>query len=404
MKASTLKLCLPVVAMTAQQTAAALVIPPFLDDLKYPVSAIGSLISLGPILALAARLPSGLTYRQNRARTLMVAALLLLTVSTFLYNFAVKTLHFALVHALNGFAYGAATTFYLAFYVDALPPDEDRHHAMGYYSGCLAIGYSAGGFVAGYIADQLGYEATFQFASLLGLLCLVMLFFLRQPYPTKASREVHMEDSTPTLLRSLKSILDPKIAMIMVVALFLNMLHHMGNVFLPLYALAVGLTLTDVGIIKGLYALCNAITRPLSGTVTKRLSHQFLSRAGLPLQSAFMTLVPFFHGLGPLLVLFVLMGSIRAVVLVANTISMVEDTDESLVSRGVASGIFNAAGDLGNILGPNVGGIIASFTGIAHLFFVVPFMIVVLFFLALWGCKFVGAARDQQLDATIRAS
>jgi len=60
MKAGTLKLCIPIAAMTAQQSAAMLVIPPFLDDLKYPVSAIGTLISLGPVLAFTARLPSGM--------------------------------------------------------------------------------------------------------------------------------------------------------------------------------------------------------------------------------------------------------------------------------------------------------------------------------------------------------
>ena len=55
MKMATLKLCLPVAAMTAQQNAAQFIIPPFLDDLKYPVSAIGTLISLAPIFALGAR-------------------------------------------------------------------------------------------------------------------------------------------------------------------------------------------------------------------------------------------------------------------------------------------------------------------------------------------------------------
>jgi MFS family permease len=394
MKASTLKLCLPVIAMTAQQSAASLVIPPFLHDLRYPVSAIGSLISVAPVLALAARLPSGMAYSGERARILMVAALSVMTVCTFLYSFAVTPFHFALVHAFNGFAYGAATTIYLAFYVEALPPDEDRYHAMGYYAGCLAIGYSVGGFVAGYVADKLGYTATFDFGAFLGLLCLAMLFLIRQSRYIKTLKDSHRAETTPTLLQSLKGILDPRIVSIVVVALFLNMLHQLGNVFLPLYGLAVGLTLTEVGVIKGVYSLCNAITRPLSGFVAKRVGHQGFSRAGLPLQSVFMTLVPFFHDLPSLLVVFVLVGFLRAVAIVANTISVVEDVDQTRVSRGIASGIFNAAADLGNILGPSVGGLIASFTGVANLFLVGPFMIAVLFFIALWGCKFVPPSKS----------
>lgn len=242
----------------------------------------------------------------------------------------------------------------------------------------------------GYVADKLGYAATFKFASLLGLLCIALFFFLRPSPSRKAVEDSGKEKNAQPFLASLKSILDPKMATIMIVALFLNLLHQMGNTFLPLYGLAVGLTLTQVGAIKGLYSLCNAITRPMSGMVTRRLGHRRLSRAGLPLQSFFVMLVPFFHGFGPLLIVFLLAGFIRAIVIVANTISMVEDTDSSRVSRGVVSGIYNAAGDIGNILGPSVGGLIASFTGVAYLFLVGPLLFVALFFASLWGCRFVG--------------
>ena len=71
-----------------------------------------------------------------------------------------------MVHPLNGFAYGAVTTLYMAFYVDSLAPDENRNHAMGYYVGTLALGYSTGNFLGGLMADHFGYGATFQVAAL----------------------------------------------------------------------------------------------------------------------------------------------------------------------------------------------------------------------------------------------
>lgn len=388
MKPTTLKLCLLVVVMTAQQSMVSLVIPPFLEALRYPLSAIGALISVGPILALASRLPSGLAYRGDRARMLMAAALSVVSLTNFLYAFAAKPLHFALVHALNGFAHGAAMTVYLALFVEALPLGEGRHHAMGYYAGCLAVGYSTGGFAAGYIADKSGYGTVFTLASLLVLVCIGMLFLIKLP---SAAVTAHPRSAamTPPLFSSLKSTLDPKIGALVVIHLFLNMIHQLGMVFLPLYGLAVGLTLTQVGIIKGLYSLCNAVTRPLSGFVMKGLSHQRVSRVGLPLQAALMTLVPLFYNLAPLVVIFILIGFLRAVAIVANTISMVEDVDPSRVSRGVASGIYSAAGDLGNIVGPSAGGIIAGLTGIVSLFLFGPALIALAFLSALWGCKFI---------------
>jgi len=393
MKAGTLTLCLPVVMITAQHNASALILPPLLDHLGYPVSAIGSLVSVAPVLALASRLPSGLVYRGHRARMLMVLSLLAMALSNFLYIFATRPLHVALVQALNGFAFGAATTIYFAFFVDALPRGANRHHAMGYYAGSLALGHSAGSLAVGYLADHLGYTASFQFGALVALIALALILLLAHPAPARTEEGAARGGPTRTVLESFRNLADPAVAAVVVVALFLNLLHQIGAVFLPLYGLAVGLTLTQIGAIRGFYSLCNAVTRPLIGPVVTRFGYQGLSLVGLPLHAGVMMLVPLFHGFAGLLVVFVLAGFLRAVVLVANTIGMVEDMDESRVPRGVASGIFNAAGDLGLILGPSFGGLVASVTGIALLFFVGPLAAALVFLLSLWGCGFVKPAR-----------
>ncbi|HEY2989998.1 MAG TPA: MFS transporter [Candidatus Binatia bacterium] len=389
MKTGTLKLCLPVVAVTAQQNVAGLIVPPFLQSAHFPVAMIGSLIALGPVLALASRIPTGLAYTDRRARLLMTLSLLAMAACNFLYPFALTGISFAVVHGLNGFAYGAITTLYLAFYIGSLPPDEDRNHAMGYYAGSLALGYSTGNFLGGYVGDRFGYESTFQLAALMSVLCAGLLFSLNKP--TSSDGPKNGGSTSPGLhwLQALKAAWEPKLVAVAVVALFLNLLHQMANVFLPLYGLAVGLTLTQVGVIKGFYALCNAITRPISGLVVNRLGHRPISYAGLPLQSLLVMLVPFSTDFLTLLIVYVSAGFIRAVAIVSNAISLVQDTDESRVPRGMSSGLYNAAGDLGNILGPGAGGLIASVTGVANLFLVGPLLTAVLFFLSLWACRFI---------------
>ena len=120
MKISTLKLLVPIVAITVQSNSASTIIPPFLHDLHIPMAAIGTLISLGPILALTSRLPVGMAYQRTRARLLVSIGVLAMGITNYLYGFAQDILVFAIVHALNGFAYGAVTTLYMAFYVDSL--------------------------------------------------------------------------------------------------------------------------------------------------------------------------------------------------------------------------------------------------------------------------------------------
>ena len=376
-----MKLLLPLVAITVQSNSASTIIPPFLQDLRIPVAAIGTLISLSPILALASRLPVGMTYNPHRARWLISLAVLVMGATNFCYSFAQSSLAFALVHAVNGFAYGAVTTLYMAFYVDSLAPDENRNHAMGYYVGTLALGYSTGNFFGGLMADHFGYGATFEAAGFLSLVPVALLWFLHGPDGRDASKSKQKTAAKLTSKASFKALLEPELATVVIVALFLNLLHQMSGVFISLYCLGVGMSLTQIGVIRAAFAGCNAVTRPISGHVVNKFGHRGLSYAGIPLQSALLMLIPLFTGFGAILTVYVISGLMRAVVIVANAVGLVQDVDENKVQRGFASGIYNAAGDLGNILGPSIGGLIAQATSIGSVFVVGSLGSTVLFLL-----------------------
>lgn len=387
MKANTLKLCLPVIAITMQNNVSWLLISPYLQDLQFPVAAIGSLISLSPLLSLVSRIPTGIVYKQSRARSLITIAVVVMGVCSFFYSFAVTALTFALVHGINGLAYGAATTLYMAYYVDSLARDENRSHAMGYYVGSLAVGYSTGNFLAGYLADDFGYEVAFSVAALLSLVPLAFVWTLGGGTARETATTTRVPRAQLRFSDSLKAVFDPGMLEVMIVALFLNFLNQVAGVFLPLYGLAIGVTLTQVGVIRGMYTLCNAVTRPLSGFVVTRFGHRRLSRGGLALQSALLMLVPLCGNFATLLAVSTGSGFMRAVAIVSNAVGLIEDVDDTKVQRGVASGIYNAAGDLGNIIGPSAGGMIAAFTGLAGLFVFAPLVSTLLFFFVLWKLK-----------------
>jgi DHA1 family multidrug resistance protein-like MFS transporter len=370
MKLSTAKLLVPIIAVTIQSNSASTVIPPYLDHMRIPVALIGSLISLGPIFALMARLPIGMLYSRSHARSLLSLAILAMGLTNYCYSFAASSLSFALVHCLNGFAYSAVTTLYMAFYVDSLAPDENRNHAIGYYVGCLAMGYSTGNFFGGLIADHWGYSWTFQLGALLSFVAVALLWFLHGPSSDAPVPGKAKEVGKLTVRETARALLEPELATVVLVALFLNLLHQMGGVFISLYGLAVGMSLTQIGIIRAAYAGCNAVTRPISGHVVNKFGHKGLSYFGLPLQSMILMLVPLFTSFGAIIVVYVASGFMRAIVIVANAVGLVQDVPETKVRRGLASGVYNAAGDVGNILGPSIGGFIAQATGIASVFVV----------------------------------
>ena len=369
MRLSTLKLLVPIVAVTIQSNSASTVIPPYLDQMRIPVALIGTLISLGPIFALMARLPVGMLYSRDRARLLVSVAVLAMGATNYLYSFAAGSVSFALVHCLNGFAYSGVTTLYMAFYVDSLAPEENRNHAMGYYVGSLALGYSTGNFLGGLTADHWGYAWTFRLGALLSPVSAGLMWLLRESRAGVAKPK-EIEKAKLTVRGLMNALSEPELATVVLVALFLNLLHQMGNVFISLYGLGVGMSLTQIGIVRAGYAGVNAVTRPISGHVVAKIGHRRLSYFGLPLQSLILTLIPLLTGFSTILVVYVASGLMRAIVIVANAVGLVEDVPESRVQRGLASGVYNAAGDIGNIMGPSIGGFIAQPSGIASVFVV----------------------------------
>jgi MFS transporter, DHA1 family, multidrug resistance protein len=387
MKRSTFKLLLPVIAITIQSNSASTLIPPFLNQLQIPVGLIGTMISLGPIFALVSRLPVGMAYQHSRARMLIVVAVLIMGISNFLYSFAADGVTFAVVHSVNGFAYGAVTTLYMAFYVDSLAPDENRSHAMGYYVGSLAVGYSTGNFFGGVVADHFGYAATFQSAAFLSLVPCVLLWLFRMPHAESAAN-TKQKPAVKLISREFwQALLEPGLATVVVTALFLNLLHQMSGVFVSLYGVAVGMSLTQIGVIRAAYAGVNAVTRPISGHVVNKVGHRGLSYAGIPLQSALLMLIPLFTGFGAILIVYIMSGLMRAIVIVANAVGLVQDVDETRVQRGIASAVYNSAGDLGNILGPSIGGVIAQATSIGSVFVIGSLGATVLFLSVIFAVR-----------------
>jgi len=94
-------------------------------------------------------------------------------------------------------------------------------------------------------------------------------------------------------------------------------------------------------------------------------------------------LVPLFTSFGTIIVVYVASGFMRAIAIVANAVGLVQDVSESKVRHGLVSGVYNTAGDLGNILEPSIGGFIAHATGTASVFVVGPLASTMLFLVAI---------------------
>jgi predicted MFS family arabinose efflux permease len=256
-----------------------------------------------------------------------------------------------------------ATTINLAVFTDSLPPGRARQRALGYYMAGIAVGYSLGAFLAGFIADWYGTTPAFLLAAGFGAVALLGV-------PPRAPRMAAV--AAPDEPFRLGMLWHRRLLAVVVVAFTLSMAFMFWNTYLPLYGLAIGLTLGQVGTVRAAFGLCQVVARPLSGGVVERVGATRMTVFGLAIQTLGLMVVPLTDSLAVLLVVFVAHGSARALAIVANAVEVVEGAEDAGVPRGVMAGIYNTAMDLGNLAGPALGGLAASVVGLSGSFVLVP--------------------------------
>lgn len=330
------------------------------------------------------RVPAGLLYTGARSRKLMAGSLVLSTVTSVFYPLAIHPLSFALVRCLHGIGFSIATTVNMALFVESMPDKGDRGRAAGRYAGGMAFGYMLGSFIAGFSADLLGFQGAFLVLAFLWLLALAPVLLvepgLARPVRGLAAR-TGPSKSTRQILSALT---DPGVAGAVLGSFYLSILQAVYSAFTPLLFVAQGLSLSQIGVIRGTFAMVNAFGRPLAGTFMSGLGYRRLQSFGLAVQALF--LIFFFLPYGFVFYLGISVASAigRAVGYVANTVALAEDIDPSRISRGVASGIMNASRDAGSILGPLLGGVIVQVVGIEMLWLVAPPLLIASHFALLW--------------------
>jgi len=366
-----------VVATTSAEGVFQFLIPPYLEQSGYPVSLIGFYYALPFAVALLWRVPAGLLYRPSRVRGLVAGAGLVAAITSFFLSYASGPLAFALVRGAYGVAAATITTVTLAHFMGTIAHGPGRSHAMGYYAGALAGGFTIGNLAGGFVGQRWGYPTAFAVGAAFELGVIVFAFGL----PTVAA--------APPLIRASGSLwsrwrvlTDPGLAYAALVAFLLNVLFHLPGSFFPLYAVAAGLTLAEVGVIRAAFSFANLAVRGLSGLALQHVPRRQAAMVGIAAQAVALMLVPISYSFLPLLLIMLFVALWRAVGLVASTMVLAEDPDPRRVSRGLASGVYNAAGDLGS-LGVSIGGgLLAAQVGVDALFWLLPGVVLVVYVLA----------------------
>jgi MFS family permease len=358
-----------------------LLYPLFLHQYGYDLNAVGALSSLAAVLKLASRVPVGARYRGSSARREQVFWLLVFLVSTSGYAFGGGALPWVtLLTIVHGFAFGALSTINLAVAID-ISGGRRAGAVMGWYTASLSAGYALGAFLSGAVADRIGVDAAFFWLGLSPLLAVGAV------WGTPALADV--VKAAPAVgvawwRRGVTAFLgiDGRVWLAFVIVLFLNMLSDSTDTFFPLYGTAIGLPVAFIGGLKGLKSASATIIRFLSGAVFRFLDFRAINFWAVLIFAAATFALPF--AAGPFatigfLALFAVAGLCRGILRVTSAATIAELRREGR-DIGLASGVYNAGLDIGSIIGPAAGGVVATALGIPAMFQILAVASLALYF------------------------
>jgi MFS transporter, DHA1 family, multidrug resistance protein len=350
------------------------VFPPFAQSGGYEVATVGFLVSIFSVFSLVSRLPAGALLSGRVAPMAAIGSTVLLALSTAGYALSHDLAVLTMMRATSGLAYGVIGTLNMAVLMGAIERREQRAAVTGWYLGWLAAGNAVGGFVCGWLADAVGYQATFVISAAVLVLALPLVGG-RSPAAVSPAEGAGKRGERPPWqwmfrLPLLVSGLQ---------AFNVNALSQLIWSFYMLYGLEVGLTLSLLGLHRGAYSTTSMVARPLVAKLTRWVSYGSMATWGLVLTAVVTLLVPFFGGFLPLLVLNIVLGGLRAGALVGSMVAAVEYAGEDPRKRGLAAGMYSFASDCANVLTPLIGGLVAERIGLAAMFWAMPLGLISLY-------------------------
>ncbi|MCG8548803.1 MAG: MFS transporter [Desulfobacterales bacterium] len=267
-----------------------------------------------------------------------------------------------LVRLLHGTASLLVVPVAMALAADIAPPRK-----LGLYMGTLnmaiMIGLGFGPAMGGIIRDTLGFNAAFYIMGALALLTSLIVAVL---LPADKMHLSGIKRPQPYPFR--KIITHKTAAGILIMRFFAASGQGSVYTFLPILALKIDLSSSQVGIILTMNIFLIAFLQRISGRLADRINPKHLIIVGTFACGITVLGMPFVHGFIPILILNILMGMANGLSLPGGLVI----TGRLGQTMGMASimSINDAAWGLGFIVSPILSGLILDWIGVSYVFIV----------------------------------
>jgi MFS family permease len=354
-----------------------LLTPPYMHERHSSPVVIGSAVSAYGLVSLLVRLPAGAVYRSHRAWSLIAGGTALSSAAFALLTLTSNPALLTAFVALDGAGFAVASTANMAALIERRPSGSNAGSIMGWYTGSLGAGYALAGFVGGPLGDALGPRGAILVLALVPLTAgLLLSVFMQATAPERPRAEQREPGAWWRGFRGLPAL----VWLAFFVTLYINLVSGVMLTFFPIYGLAIGLTLTQIGVLQGIHGAAASIVRFLSGPIFRLVSYERTLPLMVVLSALSVAAIGGVRFLPVLALAWAALGLSRGLLRVSSAALVMDQAGETDARRGAASGVYLAGLDLGKIVGPLLGGIGAGTIGLRPTFIAASVVFPVVYF------------------------
>ena len=296
-------------------------------------------------------------------KPMVVRALLGLSVALFLTSFARSAGELLVLRCLQGLISGFIPAAIAL--VSATSPRNQQGYALGVLSSSQAAGIVVGPLVGGILADLVGYRNLFLITSAIELSAAVLVVLL-----VREARRTPDATSRATILDNARTALLPPIPIVLVCLLVTQMSLLMVQPFFALYVEELGVAperlSTMTGVLFGVTGLTMFLSAPLWGRVSDHAGRKRTLTVAFFGGASLLVLQGYAHSVNQLLLWRLLQGVCAAGMLPALYAVIAHFSPEE--RRGGVMGFASSVTMMGGVLGPTLGGWLASDMGMRSVF------------------------------------
>ncbi len=335
-------------------------IPLLANDLGATLALIGIITTAKSIGSLASNFPIGYLTGKFRSRIMLIIGLLGLIFSSVAYAYTDTPQILLLV----GVIFGISMSFWSVTRLDYVRqniPEKKRGRVMANFGGIIRLSRMTGPVVGALIIEKLGYSLLFLCQAVVIVLALIILIFF---LPTGINEPKKEQKSEP-IQNVLKYIKEHRRTILasMIGILGLTIIRSGRNLFVPLWADSIGLSVIQIGLITSITAALELVMVIPAGIIMDKKSRSWSVIPTIVMVSIGISLIPLALTFQALLLVSLLLAVGNGL---SSGINMVLSTDLAPTKgSGIFIGMWRSLTDGAMIIGPILLGLSAQVFSLA---------------------------------------